>query len=75
MMREIGGYIEFERFHGSLFHDDALALNCGRACLDYLIEARGISKILLPTFLCGSVIDLCNRKGVKVRQYHVGMDL
>ena len=35
--KEIGGYLELERFSGSLYHDNALALSSGRACLAYLI--------------------------------------
>ena len=43
-MKEIGGYIEFESYHGTLFHEGALGLNCGRNCLAYLIEACGIDR-------------------------------
>ena len=38
-MKEIGGYIEFEYFHGKEYHENAIKLNCGRNCLAYLIEA------------------------------------
>lgn len=29
-MREIGGYIEFEHFHGLMLHEDGIKLDCGR---------------------------------------------
>ena len=33
MHKEIGGYLELERFSGPMMHEDALALSSGRACL------------------------------------------
>ena len=41
MHKEIGGYLELERFTGAMLHEGALALSSGRACLSYLIEQRG----------------------------------
>ena len=69
--REIGGYLEFERFQGSLYHDGAVRLNSGRACLEYLVELRGIEAVWLPDLLCSSVPDLCRRKGARVLTYAV----
>lgn len=37
-MEEIGGYIEFENFRGrGEYYENAIALNCGRNCLAYLL--------------------------------------
>lgn len=73
-MREIGGYIEFEHFHGPLLHEKAVKLNCGRNALAYLILAKDIKKIVLPYFLCNSVRDVCKKYGVSVRFYHIMED-
>lgn len=70
-MREIGGYLEFETYSGSLYHDGALALNCGRACLEYLIRAKGIRKIYIPFFCCRSVSEPCVKTGIEVEYYHI----
>ena len=75
MYREIGGYLELERFSGTLLHEKALALSSGRACLSYLIQQRQIRKILLPDFLCDVVALACRRGGVQIRTYPVGEDL
>lgn len=72
--REIGGYLELERFRGPMLHEGDIALNCGRACLEYLIELRGINRIWLPDYLCSSVLALCSRCGVEVATYRVGAD-
>lgn len=49
-MREIGGYLELECFHGREYHENAIGLNCGRNALAYLIEAYGIKRIFSPSF-------------------------
>ena len=33
-MKEIGGYIEFEKYEGKMLHEDGILLNCGRSCLE-----------------------------------------
>lgn len=70
-MREIGGYIEFERYEGSVYHDNAIALNCGRNCLAYLIRAKKIEKIKLPYFLCDSVRNTCEAESVLITYYSI----
>ena len=75
MHKEIGGYLELERFTGPMLHEKALALCSGRACLSYLIEQRGIRKIALPDFNCDVVEAVCRAHGLEIRFYPVGADL
>ena len=75
MHKEIGGYLELERFMGPMLHEKALALSSGRACLSYLIEHRKIRKIALPDFNCDIVEAVCRAHEVKIRFYPVGADL
>lgn len=70
-MKEIGGYIEIEYSHGKEFHPEAIALNCGRNCLAYLIEAYQIKKIYLPYFLCSSVSNVCKKYSVEIEYYNI----
>lgn len=70
-MREIGGYIELEQFDLPMLHEEAIALNCGRNCLAYLIIAKKIRKIALPYFLCDCIYRTCIKYGVSVRFYHI----
>lgn len=74
MLREIGGYIEFETYHGSLFHDEAIKLNYARYCLEYVLEKKKIKKILIPKLLCNSVADVCKKQNVEICYYSVGID-
>lgn len=70
-MKEIGGYIELDRYKGEEYHPRALALNCGRACLAYLIRQRKIRKIYLPRFLCSSVAETCHNEGIPYEYYSI----
>ena len=70
-MREIGGYFEFEKSTRGFLHQAAIALNCGRNCLAYLLESRQIKNIALPYFLCDSVQQVCKKAGVSIRYYHI----
>lgn len=70
-MKEIGGYIELDRYCLPMLHDGAVALNCGRNALAYLIEARNIKKIKLPYFMCDSVFEVCRKYGAEMSFYHI----
>lgn len=73
-MKEIGGYIELDTYHLPMLHEGAIALNCGRNCLAYLLKSRGIKKIKVPYFICNSIFDVCEREGVEKQFYHIGTD-
>ncbi len=70
-IREIGGYLELDRFYGTEYHDGLLALDCARNALAYLIEARGIQSLWIPTFLCSSVPMVAAKYGIEVHTYPV----
>lgn len=73
-MKEIGGYIELEHNYFPILHESAKALNCGTACLAYLIRAKKIKKLMIPFFLCDCIKKVCLSEGVAVRQYHICPD-
>ncbi len=73
-MLEIGGYIELDRYNQPMLHEGAIALNCARNALAYLIKARGIKKILIPKFLCDSVREVCKKEGVEYQYYSISAD-
>lgn len=70
----MGGYIELDTYHQPMLHENAIALNCGRNALAYLIEARNIKKICIPSFLCNSVAAVCKKYDVMIRYYHISMN-
>ena len=73
-MKEIGGYIELDSYSLPMLHENAIALNCGRNALWYLIRAKKIKKILLPKFLCDSVRKVCEKEGVEIKHYSITMN-
>ncbi len=74
IMREIGGYIELDTYNMSMLHEKALALNCGRNALAFLIKARNIKRLWIPKFICDSVTEICEREGVPYSFYRIGLD-
>ena len=73
-MKEIGGYFELENFRGKEYHQGALALNCGRNCLLFLVTLRRYEKIYVPKFLCNTVKESCEKEGVKCEEYPISED-
>lgn len=73
-MKEIGGYIELDTYYLPMLHDGAIALNCGRNALAYLLKARSIKRLWIPKFICDSVTGVCEREGVPYKLYGIGMD-
>ena len=71
MKKEYGGYIELDNFKGQAYYKGMLELNCGRSCLSYLIEVKGIKKIYIPLLLCDSVKECCKKYGVEVKYYNI----
>lgn len=69
---EIGGYFELGRSAGVPLHAELVALNCGRGCISYLVELRGIRKVWLPDWMCDSVSGRFAVEGVLVKTYRVG---
>ncbi len=73
-MREIGGYIELDSYRLPMLHEGAIALNCGRNALAWLLRARQIKKLWIPKFICDSVTEVCAREGVAWAFYSIGRD-
>ena len=63
---EIGGYLEYEQYHGKAYHKECLKLNTARNCLKYLIEARNIRKLWISRWNCSAVLDTCRACGVSM---------
>ncbi len=74
-MREIGGYIELDTYSLPMLHSSAIALNCGRNALAWILHARKIRKLWIPMFLCDSILRVCQREGIETAVYHIGRDL
>lgn len=70
-MKEIGGYIEMEKYSYPMLYEKSIHLNSGRSCLSYLIHAYKIKSILLPYYLCDSIINQCIKENIDIKFYHI----
>lgn len=69
--KEIGGYFELETQIKQEFYTEAIALNCGRNCLRYLIRAYNIKEIQVPYYTCNVVWQAIRSENCKVKFYHI----
>jgi len=57
-MKRIGGFFELEIIKGnSLYHDNAIKLSTGRACLNYILKVIQPTKVYLPFYCCDALFD------------------
>ena len=64
-MKEIGGYFELELHKGGHYHPDALYLNTGRNCFEYILRAKGYKKVYIPYYTCEVMLEPLRKCGVK----------
>ena len=65
MMKPVGGYFSLELPLMEEYHKDALRLNTGRNCLEYILRSRGYKKVYLPYFICPVVLEPFEKLGVQ----------
>lgn len=70
-MEAIGGYFSLELPLREEYHKDAIRLNTGRNCLEYILRARGYKKVYVPYYTCEAVIEPINKLGIPYEFYHI----
>lgn len=75
-MRSIGGYfsLELPRNTSSELYPNAIRLNSGRYCLEYILRARGYKKIYLPYYTCDSLLQPVKLLGLDYEFYRIDKD-
>ena len=74
-MKAIGGYFELELNRGIEYHENAIKLNTGRNCLEYIIKASGIQKIYLPAYTCNVIMEPIIKLKIKFEFYNIDENL
>ncbi len=69
-----------EKFFKELGIDsnNSILLDSGRSCIKYLLESildRKVNKVLLPSFLCNSIVNAIASTGIDIEFYNVNSDL
>lgn len=70
-IKPIGGYFELELPRFPELHTNAIALNSGRFCLEYILRCKKYSKIYIPYFTCDSVLEPFVKLGISYEFYHI----
>lgn len=74
-MGPIGGYFSLELPLYEEYHKDAIRLNTGRNCLEYILQAREYKKVYIPYYTCDVVLEPFKKLGVLYEYYHVNIHL
>ena len=70
-MRPIGGYFELELPQRCEYHSEAISLNTGRNCLEYIMRVRGYKRVFLPYYSCEVLLEPFNKLDVDYEFYHI----
>lgn len=75
MEKAIGGYFELELPLKEEFHKDALRLNSGKNCLEYILRARRYKKVYIPYYTCDVVLRPFEKFHIAFEFYHINIHL
>ena len=70
-MEPIGGYFSLELPHYEEYHKDAIRLNTGRNCLEYILRAREYKKVYIPYYTCDVVLEPFKKLDIPYEYYHI----
>ena len=73
-MKEIGGYLEFEKTQGREYYPGLVKYNLGRTACVYYLKSTGCSRLYVPHFLCDSLTDAVQAAGITLVRYSIGRD-
>ncbi|SEW24228.1 hypothetical protein SAMN04487827_2277 [Prevotella sp. khp7] len=74
-MDAIGGYFSLEFPSHEEYHKNAIRLNTGRNCLEYILRVRRYKKVYVPYYTCEAVMEPINKLGIPYKYYHVNIHL
>lgn len=74
-MDAIGGYFSLELSMREEYHKDALMLNTGRNCLEYILRARKYDKVYVPYYTCEVVLEPFKKLNIPYEFYHIDIQL
>ena len=74
-MKAIGGYFELELPIHKEYHAEAIPLNSGRFCLEYLLRCRKYTKVYVPYYTCDTAIEPMQKLGIQCAYYHIDKEM
>jgi len=73
MENAIGGYFELELPRHEEYHQNALRLNSGKNCLEYILRVRNYSKVYIPYYTCDVILRPFQKLGIEYQFYHINL--
>ena len=74
-MEAIGGYFSLELPKYEEYHKDAIKLNTGRNCLEYILRVRRYNKVYIPYYTCEVILDPFKKLNISYEFYHINLSL
>lgn len=71
----IGGYFSLELPKHEEYHKDAIRLNTGRNCLEYILRSRKYNKVYIPYYTCEVILEPFQKTKTEYAFYHINQDL
>lgn len=72
VVQSIGGYFELEiNTLGSLYHNDATALNTGRNALEHILNCKKYNHVYIPYFTCDVILEPLEKTATPYTFYHI----
>ncbi len=71
---EIGGYFSLELNKGMHYHTNALRLNTGRNCFEFILKARGYKKIYIPYYTCDVLLEPLKKLHIAYSFYNIDIN-
>lgn len=73
-MEAIGGYFELELPYREEYHKNALRLNSGKNCLEYILRCRNYKKVYIPYYTCDVILKPFQKLGIAYQFYHINLN-
>ena len=70
----IRGYFELELPRFPEYHSNAIALNSGRFCLEYILRYKNYNKVYVPYFTCDSAVEPIVKLGIPYEFYRIDQE-
>lgn len=73
--KPIGGYFELELPCKAEYYTNAVRLNTGRNCLEYILRLRQYKKVYIPYYTCEVVLEPFHKLNIEYEFYHINEKL
>ena len=74
-VKPIGGYFSLELPTTTEYHRNAIKLNSGKNCIEYILLSRHYKKVYIPYYTCSIVLKPFQKLGISYEFYHIDFQL